>query len=73
MLSKIIRMLISLLGFILGITSYLSVVKYFPQISFGIDNKFLVGMSVELVAVILLYLISPWIFKKMKKSLDKHI
>ncbi len=76
MLSKIIRMLISLLGFILGITSYLSVVKYFPQISFGIDNKFLVGMAVGLVAGILLYLISPWIFKKIRefvKILDKEI
>ena len=76
MLSKIIRMLISLLGFILGITSYLSVVKYFPQISFGIDNKFLVGMAVGLVAGILLYLISPWIFKQIRefvKILDKEI
>ena len=76
MLSKIIRTLISFLGVLLGITSYLSLEKYFPQVSFGIDNVFLVGIVVGLVVGILFYLISPWIFSKVRefvKILDKEI
>ena len=76
MLSKIIRTLISFLGVLLGITSYLSLEKYFPQISFGLNNVYLVGIIVGLVVGILFYLISPWIFSKVRefvKILDKEI
>lgn len=76
MISKIIRILIALLGATLGITSYLSLEKYFPQIGFGIDNVFLVGIAAGLFLGIIFYLISPWIFKKVRrfiKVLDKEI
>ena len=61
---------------LLGITSYLSLEKYFPQISFGLNNVYLVGIIVGLVVGILFYLISPWIFSKVRefvKILDKEI
>ena len=67
MISKIIRVLISLLGIILGTTSYLSLVKYFPLLKFGISNIYLVSLIAGLLIGIVFYLISPWIFKKVRK------
>ncbi|XAM50003.1 putative PIN and TRAM-domain containing protein YacL [Terrisporobacter vanillatitrophus] len=67
LISKIIRVLISLLGVILGTTSYLSLAKIFPQISFGIENVYLVGLIAGLLIGILFYLISPWFFNKLRK------
>ena len=76
MISKIIRVLISLLGVILGTTSYLSLVKYFPQLSFGIENVYLVSIAAGLLIGVFFYLISPWIFNKVRrfvKILDTEI
>ena len=76
MIIKIIRVLISLLGVILGSTSYLSLVKIIPQLSFGIANAYLVGLGAGLLLGILFYLISPWIFNKVRrfvKILDTEI
>lgn len=76
MISKIIRVLISLLGAILGTTSYLSLAEYFPQLSFGIENVYLVGLVAGLLIGIIFYLISPWIFNKVRilvKILDTEI
>lgn len=76
LISKIIRVLISLLGVILGTTSYLSLAKIFPQISFGIENVYLVGLIAGLLIGILFYLISPWFFNKLRrfvKILDTEI
>lgn len=76
MISKIIRVLISLLGVILGTTSYLSLAKYFPQLSFGIKYIYLVGLAAGLLVGVIFYLISPWIFNKVRsfvKVLDTEI
>lgn len=76
LISKIIRVLISLLGVIIGTTSYLSIEKIFPQLSFGIDNAYLVGIVAGLLVGVLFYLISPWIFNKVRrfvKILDTEI
>ena len=67
MISKIIRVLISLLGVILGTTSYLSVAKYFPKLNFGMSNIYLVSLIAGLFIGIVFYLISPWIFNKVRK------
>ena len=67
MISKIIRVLISLLGVILGTTSYLSLAKYFPQLKFGMSNIYLVSLIAGLLIGVVFYLISPWIFKKVRK------
>ena len=76
LISKIIRVLISLLGVILGTTSYLSVAKYFPQLKFGMSNIYLVSLIAGLVIGVVFYLISPWIFNKVRrfvKVLDSEI
>ncbi|WP_343345575.1 PIN/TRAM domain-containing protein [Terrisporobacter petrolearius] len=76
MISRIIRILISFLGAILGTTSYLSLEKFFPQLSFGIENVYLVGLVAGLLVGILFYLISPWFFNKVRrfvKILDTEI
>ena len=76
MISKIIRILMSILGFLLGTTTYSSLAKYFPQIKFGIDNIYLISMVAGLLLAVLFYLISPWIFNKVRafiKILDKEI
>lgn len=76
MISKIIRVLISLLGVILGTTSYLSVAKYFPQLNFGMSNIYLVSLIAGLLIGVVFYLISPWIFNKVRrfvKILDTEI
>ena len=76
MISKIIRVLISLLGIILGTTSYVSVAKYFPQLNFGMSNIYLVALIAGLLIGVAFYLISPWIFNKVRrfvKILDTEI
>lgn len=76
LISKIIRVLISLLGVILGTTSYLSLAKIFPQLSFGIENVYLVGLVAGLLIGVLFYLISPWFFNEIRrfvKILDTEI
>ena len=76
LISKIIRILMSILGFLLGTTTYSSLAKYFPQIKFGIDNIYLISMVAGLLLAVLFYLISPWIFNKVRafiKILDKEI
>lgn len=76
MISKIIRVLISLLGVILGTTSYLSLAKYFPQLKFGMSNIYLVSLIAGLLIGVVFYLISPWIFNKVRrfvKVLDSEI
>lgn len=76
LISKIIRILISFLGAILGTTSYLSLEKFFPQLSFGIENVYLVGLVAGLLVGIFFYLISPWFFNKVRrfvKILDTEI
>ena len=76
MISRIIRMLMSLLGVIIGTTSYLSLEKIFPQLGFGINNVYLVSLVVGLLLGVLFYLISPWIFSKVRrfvKILDTEI
>lgn len=76
MLSKIIRILIALLGVVLGTTSYINIVQYFPNLSFGIKNIYLIGIVVGSLLGVIFFLISPWIFKKVRgfiKAVDKEI
>ncbi|WP_455538776.1 PIN domain-containing protein [Terrisporobacter sp.] len=76
MISKIIRILISILGIIVGATSYLSLEKYFPQLSFGMENIYFVSIAIGLIVGVIFYIISPWIFSKIRsfiKILDKEI
>ncbi len=76
MITKIIRVFISILGFMLGTTSYLSLVEYFPQLSFGRSSIYLIAIASGLLFTIIFFLISPWIFRKVRlfiKMVDKEI
>ncbi|MGL6107815.1 PIN/TRAM domain-containing protein [Romboutsia sp.] len=77
MLKKVIRIIVSLLGFTLGFTTYLSLTNAFPKFSFGIDEKGMaVGAIVGLVVGLIFYLIGPWAinkFKEIAKIMDKEI
>ncbi|MGL5313749.1 MAG: PIN/TRAM domain-containing protein [Peptostreptococcaceae bacterium] len=77
MLKRVIRIVISILGFILGLTTYLSLVKAFPQLAFGIDEQGMVAsIIVGIVIGLLFYLIWPWAankFQEIAKLVDKEI
>ena len=60
MLKKLIRILVSIVGFILGFTTYLSLAKLVPQFTFGIDKQGMVAsIIVGIIIGILFYLIWP--------------
>ena len=76
MIRKIIRILITILGLALGTTTYVNLSKIVPAISFGAQNIYLPAIVAGIVFGILFYLISPWIFEKVKgfiRVLDKEI
>jgi len=77
LLKKLIRILVSIVGFILGFTTYLSLAKLVPQFTFGIDKQGMVAsIIVGIIIGILFYLIWPWAVKKFKeiaKLMDKEI
>ena len=62
MISKIIRILIGLLGAALGTTVYVFLVKYFPSVFVGVnDYKYIISIAVALIFGIFFYVIGPWI------------
>lgn len=76
LIRKIIRILITILGLALGTTTYVNLSKIVPAISFGAQNIYLPAIVAGIVFGILFYLISPWIFEKVKgfiRVLDKEI
>lgn len=77
MLNRMIRIVMSLVGFILGFTTYLSLAKLIPKFTFGIDSQgIVVSIIVGIIIGILFYLIWPWAlrkFKKLAKLMDKEI
>ncbi|MGL5347087.1 MAG: PIN/TRAM domain-containing protein [Peptostreptococcaceae bacterium] len=77
MIKRLIRIVVSVLGFVLGLTTYLSLVNAFPNLSFGIDEKGMVAsIIVGIVVGLIFYLIWPWAadkFKDIAKLVDKEI
>lgn len=77
MLKRVIRIVISILGLILGLTTYLSLVKAFPQLAFGIDEQGMVAsIIVGIVIGLVFYVIWPWAankFQEIAKLMDKEI
>ncbi len=77
MLIKIIRVVIGVLGFGIGTTTYLSAAQSFPKLYFGSD---IYGFIISIVSGILIgfifYGIAPFIintFKKAAKAIDREI
>lgn len=77
MIRKITRIIIGLLGFTLGMTTYTSVTKAIPNFMFA-DGKYnlIVSIVIGIVIGFLFYLIEPWVLNKFKdiaKIVDKEI
>ena len=77
MISKIIRILIGLLGAALGTAIYIALVGILPGVFSGInDYKYIITIVVALVFGIIFYAIAPLMLSKVKegvKLLDKEI
>lgn len=77
MLSKIIRVMIGILGFAVGMTTYISSARNFPVLSFGSELYGFIGsIVIGLVIGFMFYILGPWIMnksKKIAKDMDKEI
>ncbi len=71
------RAVVGLLGFTIGITTYTSITKAFPDFVFGTGTYGIVAsMGVGLVIGLIFYAIEPWVlnkFKELVKLVDKEI
>lgn len=77
MLSKIIRVIIGILGFAIGMTTYISAAQNFPQLSFGSNiYGFIIAVVVGVVMGVIFYMMGPWLMKKSRKlakDMDREI
>lgn len=77
MIQKITRIVTGLLGFILGITTYTTLMKQFKVLTFGTDvYGIIASVSVGIIVGLILYAIEPWLINKFKdiaKIMDKEI
>lgn len=77
MIRKVTRVIIGILGFILGSTAYLTLMKDFEALKFGTDTYgIIVSVVVGIVIGLLFYLVEPWVINKVKdvtKMMDKEI
>ncbi|MGL5750358.1 MAG: PIN/TRAM domain-containing protein, partial [Paraclostridium sp.] len=77
MIRKVTRVVIGLIGFILGITTYLTLMENFPTLKFGTDMYgFIISGAVGIIVGLLFYAVEPWIINKIKeaaKMMDKEI
>lgn len=77
MIQKITRIVIGILGFTVGITTYSTLMKQFPVLTFGTDvNGIIASVSVGIIIGLIFYAIEPWVINKFKdfaKVMDKEI
>ena len=77
MVSKIIRAILTLVGFALGMTTYMSLAQKFPQISLESDlHEFIISIFIGVVIGFIFFIIAPWIInksKKIAKAMDREI
>lgn len=77
MIQKITRIIIGILGFTVGITTYSTLMKQFPVLTFGTDvNGIIASVSVGIIIGLIFYAIEPWVINKFKdfaKVMDKEI
>jgi uncharacterized protein YacL len=68
---------IGILGFTVGITTYSTLMKQFPVLTFGTDvNGIIASVSVGIIIGLIFYAIEPWVINKFKdfaKVMDKEI
>lgn len=77
MIRKVTRVVIGLIGLILGTTTYLTLMENFPKLKFGTDMYgFIISGAVGIILGLLFYAVEPWIINKVKdvaKIMDKEI
>ena len=77
MIRKVTRVIIGIVGVIIGLTTYLTLMKDFPALSFGTNiYGIIASVVVGIITGLLFYLIEPWVINKVKeitKVLDKEI
>ena len=77
MISKIIRIIIGLLGAALGTAVYIALVEFLPGLFTNVNSyKYIIAVGAALTFGIIFYIISPWILSKVRegvKLLDKEI
>ncbi|MDK2587212.1 PIN/TRAM domain-containing protein [Romboutsia sedimentorum] len=77
MIQKITRIIIAILGLTVGITTYSTLMKQFPVLTFGTDvNGIIASVSVGIIIGLIFYAIEPWVINKFKdfaKVMDKEI
>lgn len=77
MINKILRILIGLLGAAIGVTTYTTLVKHFPNVFMKYnDYKYIITIVITLVFAIIFYMIVPWLVGKVRDSVklvDKEI
>ena len=68
MIRKIIRALIGIAGFVLGFTTYLTLMKDFEVLAFGSDIRgFIISIGLGIVLAFVLYKLEPWVVDKTKE------
>ncbi|MEG2058114.1 MAG: PIN/TRAM domain-containing protein, partial [Romboutsia sp.] len=77
MIRKVARIAIGILGLILGVTTYITLMGKFPGLKFGSNSYgFIIAGVVGIVLGLLFYAVEPWIINKVKeaaKIMDKEI
>lgn len=77
MIPKVIRFVVSILGFALGVTTYVALMTPFPVLMFNTQiNGMIASVSVGIIIAIIFYAIEPWAKEKLKelaKVMDKEI
>lgn len=77
MIRKVTRAAIGIIGFILGMTTYLTLMKDFPKLTFGTEiYGIAAAIAVGIIVGVLLYSIEPWFIDKIRdiaKIIDKEI
>ena len=71
MINKIIRIFISIIGFIIGSSTYLSIAKEQPQFSLGEGPKnLIIAAVIGLILGIIIYMIIPWTMRALSKIVN---
>ena len=77
MVSKIIRAILTIVGFVVGMTTYISLAQKFPNVSLNSEiYSFIIAIVIGIVLGFILFIISPWIMnksRKLAKAVDREI
>ena len=68
MIRKIIRAFIGIAGFVLGFTTYLTLMRDYEMLTFGSDLRgFIISIGLGIVLAFVFYKLEPWVVNKTKE------